>query len=82
MRGDDCAAGEVGVSEYTHESHGTPRAVVKLPSGPVEIWATNPPDEFATDRAITQDEYDQIRLCLIQLMDNAAMQSIRHGLLK
>ena len=35
-------------------------AIMDLPAGRVEVWDTSP-DVFATDRTITQGEYDQIR---------------------
>ncbi len=64
-----------GLADYTHETYGTARVTLKLPSGPIEIVAITSPDEFATDREITQPEYDQIRDCLRQMVDCALMAS-------
>ena len=66
-----------GVAEYTHETYGTARMTLKLPSGPIEIMAITSPDEFATDREITQPEYDQIRGVLRQMIDNMSMQGTK-----
>lgn len=64
-----------GIAEYTHETHGSRRAVLKLPSGPIEIVAVESPDTFVTDREITQTEYETIRECLRQMIDCALMSS-------
>ena len=61
--------------EYTHRTYGTARATINLPSGPIEIWSITSPDEFATDREITQSEYDQIRSCFQRMLDDAAICS-------
>jgi hypothetical protein len=68
------------MTEYVHETHGTARATIKLPSGPIEILAVTSPDEFATDREITQAEYETIRGCLRQMVDCALMASNPRGL--
>jgi hypothetical protein len=62
-------------SEYTHVIYSTARVVLKLPSGPVEISHVTKPGDFATDREITQAEYDSIRECLRQMHDCALMWS-------
>ena len=64
-----------GLAEYTHETHGMASAVIKLATGPVEIVAITSPDEFTTDREITQPEYAQIRECLRQMVDCALISS-------
>lgn len=74
-----------GLAEYTHETYGTARATIDLPAGRVEITHVTNPDEFATDREITQDEYDQIRGVLgawRQLLDSALMASNPRGLVR
>ncbi len=38
----------------------TGHAIMELPAGRVEVWDASP-DVFATDRKITQAEYDEIR---------------------
>lgn len=71
-----------GLAEYTHVTYGTARAVIKLPAGPIEISHVTSPDEFATDREITQAEYESIRECLRQMVDCALMSSNCRGLVR
>ena len=71
-----------GLAEYTHETYGTGSAVIKLPTGPVAISHVTSPDEFATDREITQSEYEQIRGCLRQMHSRALMWSDSRGLVR
>jgi hypothetical protein len=70
------------MSKYVREVYGTARAVLDLPAGRVEISRVTSPGEFATDREITQAEYDSIRECLRQMVDCALMSSSPSGLVK
>lgn len=47
-------------SSYTCEHHGVAHTILDLPAGRVEVWSADP-DVFATDREITQPEYQKIR---------------------
>lgn len=67
-------------AEYTHETYGTARATLELPAGRIEISHIESPDVFATDREITQPEYEKIRGCLRQMVDSALMSSSPRGL--
>lgn len=74
-----------GLAEYTYETYGTGHAVIELRSGPVEISHITSPDVFATDREITQAEYDQIRGALgdfRQLLDSTLLASHPLALVK
>jgi hypothetical protein len=71
-----------GLTEYRYETYGTARAILELPAGRVEVWQVASLDEFATDREITQAEYDSIRRCLQKMHDSVLMSSNPRGLVK
>lgn len=62
-------------ANYTYVNYGTARGIFELPAGPVEIFAVKSPTEFATDRVITQAEYEQIRDFLQEITDCALLSS-------
>jgi hypothetical protein len=64
-----------GLPEYTHEVYGTGCATINLPSGPIQVSLITSPAEFATDREITQAEYEQIRDFLREMFDNSMYAS-------
>lgn len=65
-----------------HETYDTGYAVLELPAGRIEITHISSPESFATDRKITQAEYDSISECLRQMLDCAAISSNTRGLVK